>query len=164
MILVDSNLLLYANNADAPQYRSAREWLESRFLGNDRIGLPWQVLLSYVRLISNPRVARNYLPISDAWAQVEEWLDHPLVWIPEPTGSHRSVLGRLLRESGAHGNLVPDAHLAALAVEHGLTVCSADSDFAKFPGLKWLNPLHAPPPEARERSAAYGRPTKRRSR
>jgi uncharacterized protein len=81
------------------------------------------------------------LGIRAAWQQVTEWLDQPRVWIPEPTADHALVLGRLLGQVQATGNIVPDAHLAAIAIEHGLTICSADSDFARFPGLEWRNPL-----------------------
>jgi len=79
--------------------------------------------------------------MANAWKQVSHWLDGEPVWIPLPTERHAEVLGKLLAEPGVHGNLVPDAHLAALAIEHGLTLCSTDGDFARFRGLKWLNPL-----------------------
>jgi toxin-antitoxin system PIN domain toxin len=103
--------------------------------------MPWPTLLGFVRVISNPRVFRQPKPVEDAWRQVEEWLDCPPVWIPQPTETHRSVLGMLLKAAGPRANLVPDAHLAALAIEHGLTLYSTDGDFARFPGLRWENPL-----------------------
>jgi predicted nucleic acid-binding protein len=90
----------------------------------------------------NPRILDHPRSPSEAWDQVEAWLDCSPVWIPLPTERHRETLGELLRDSAvSRGNLVPDAHLAALAVEHGLTLCSTDGDFARFPGLRWENPL-----------------------
>jgi predicted nucleic acid-binding protein len=79
--------------------------------------------------------------MADAWQQVTAWLDCDTVWTPQPTERHAEVLGQLLSLPGVHGNLVPDAHLAALAIEHGLMLCSPDGDFARFPGLRWSNPL-----------------------
>jgi uncharacterized protein len=141
MILVDANLLVYAHVSSMPQHEPARVWLDNRLNGTAPVGLPWPSLLGFVRLISNPRIFERPLPTSDAWRQVEEWLDCPSVWIPLPTERHRVVLGPLLAGSGIRANLVPDAHLAALALEHGLTLCSTDGDFARFPGLHWENPL-----------------------
>jgi hypothetical protein len=102
--------------------------------------LPWTSLLAFVRIISNPRVVDRPRSLPEAWSQVEAWLDCPPAWIPLPTEHHRETLGELLRVV-PRGNLVPDAHLAALAVEHGLTLCSTDGDFARFPRLRWENPL-----------------------
>jgi hypothetical protein len=98
-------------------------------------------LLAFVRLVTNPRVLERPESATSAWEQVEAWLDCPGVWIPQPTERHRDVLGRLLALPGVQANLVPDAHLAALAIEHGLTLCSTDGDFARFPDLRWENPL-----------------------
>jgi toxin-antitoxin system PIN domain toxin len=109
--------------------------------GTARVGLPWATLLAFVRIVSNHRAVQRAISVADAWTQVEAWLDLPPVWIPEPTDRHREVLGRLLRSQPLRANLVTDAHLAALAVEHGLTLCSADGDFARFRELRWENPL-----------------------
>ena len=106
-----------------------------------RVGLPWASLLAFLRLVTNPRVFEHPEPMVEAWAQVKAWLDCETAWVPEPTQRHREVLDRVLSLPGLHGNLVPDAHLAALAIEHGLTLCSTDGDFARFPGLAWHNPL-----------------------
>lgn len=141
MILADANLLVYAKFADMPQHPDARRWLEERLNSRARFGLPWASAVAFLRLSTNPRLFRRPLTMSAAWQQVEEWLRHPRVWVPRPTEEHATVLGGLLDSSRASANLVPDAHLAAIAIEHGLTLCSADSDFARFPGLKWLNPL-----------------------
>lgn len=141
MILVDANLLVYARVSDFPQHDTARRWLDGRLNGPAGVGLPWVSLLAFVRLVSNPRLFREPLGVADAWRQVEAWLDCPSTWTPEPTDRHREVLGPLLAGIGGRANLVPDAHLAALAVEYGLVLCSTDGDFARFPGLRWENPL-----------------------
>jgi len=105
------------------------------------VGLPWASLLAFVRLVSNPRIFTRPESVTRAWAQVEQWLDCSPVWIPQPTERHREVLGPLLRAQGNKANLVPDSHLAALAIEHGLTLRTTGGDFARFPGLRWQNPL-----------------------
>lgn len=140
MILVDANLLLYAHVVDYAQHDTARRWLEERLRGTARVGLPWPSLLGFVRLVTNPRLFPRPESPSDAWAQVEGWLDAEPAWIPAPTERHREVFASLLPVVTGP-NLVPDAHLAAIALEHGLTVASADGDFARFPGLRWHNPL-----------------------
>lgn len=145
MILVDANLLIYSHVADFPQHRAAREWLEGSLHGLPRVALPWPSLLGFVRITTNPRVFERPEPVEAAWAQVEAWLAAPCVWIPAPTERHAGVLGDLLRGGRVTANLVPDAHLAALAIEHGLTLCSTDGDFARFAGLRWVNPLLEPP-------------------
>ncbi len=141
MILVDVNLLIYATFSNTPQHIPARTWIESQLNGANRVGLPWHSLLGYLRVATNPRAFAGAISMSDAWSQVEGWLACEPVWIPEPTERHTKVLGALLAQHSVHGNLVSDAHLAALAIEHGLTLCSTDGDFARFRELKWLNPL-----------------------
>jgi len=140
MILVDANLLVYARVRSMPQHAAARVWLDEKLNGTARVGLPWPSLLSFIRLVTNPRIFERPEPPVAAWAQVESWLDCPPVWIPSPTEHHRAVLAPLIRGVG-RANLVPDAHLAALAIEHGLLLCSTDGDFARFRGLRWENPL-----------------------
>lgn len=124
-----------------PQHEAAREWLDGRLNGTAQVGLPWPSLLGFVRITTNPRVFERPLPLADAWQQVVEWLGCPPAWVPVPTDRHAGLLGSLLRETGGAASLVPDAHLAALAIEHGLTLCSTDGDFARFSGLRWENPL-----------------------
>lgn len=141
MILVDANLLVYAKVAALPQHEMARAWLEDRLNAPGRVALPWASLLGFLRLVTNPRVFRPALTIADAWTHVAEWLALPNVWLPAPGDAHAEILARLLTATNAAAELVPDAHVAALALEHGLTVCSADVDFARFPGLRWENPL-----------------------
>ncbi len=141
MVLVDANLLVYAHVGSMQQNSRARSWLDSRLNGATRVGLPWPSLLSFVRLVSNPRIFENPESVRAAWKQVEAWLECPRVWLPAPTAEHATILGSLLRDTVTRANLVPDAHLAALAIEHGLVLCSTDGDFARFAGLRWENPL-----------------------
>lgn len=143
MILVDANLLLYAANHAAPEHQRARVWLDEQLNGLARVALPWPSLLAFVRLASNPVVVRHAVTPGEAWRQVEEWIACAPVWIPEPGPQHAETLGALLAHSWMTSRLVPDARLAALAIEHGLTLCSTDGDFAKFPGLTWNNPMAA---------------------
>ncbi|MBO0689808.1 MAG: PIN domain-containing protein, partial [Candidatus Dormibacteraeota bacterium] len=105
-----------------------------------RVGLPWESLLGFVRLVTNPRVFPRPESIGDAWAQVDAWLTAPLAWVPTATDQHHQVLARLLPVA-TKAALVPDAHLAAIAIEHGIELASSDGDFARFPGLRWINPL-----------------------
>lgn len=141
MILLDANLLLYAKIADYPQHETAAVWLEQQINQPVRIGLPWPSLLAFLRIITNPRIYNSPLSINDAWAQIEEWLALPNIWIPLPTDQHQTVLSQLLHTTQANANLIPDAHLAALAIEHGLEICTTDTDFGQFSGCKWRNPL-----------------------
>jgi uncharacterized protein len=143
MILLDANLMVYAHVASTAHHAAAHRWLDGQLNGNAQVGLPWPSLLAFVRLVSNPRVFAHPLTVAAAWAQVVDWLEVPVVWIPSPTERHQQILGRLLDGVGFRPNLVPDAHLAALAIEHGLTLMSADGDFARFAGLRWQNPLAA---------------------
>jgi toxin-antitoxin system PIN domain toxin len=143
MILVDTNLLLYAKVRDFPQHDAARAWLDERLNDITGVGLPWQSLLAFVRLSSNPRIFQRPLPTSEAWVQVEEWLSCRNAWVPEPTERHGEILRSLLQSVGNRSNLIPDAHLAALAMEYGLILCSSDADFSRFQGLRWRNPLSA---------------------
>lgn len=141
MILLDANLLIYAHVGSCPQHEAARDWLDGELNGVGPVGFPWPSLLAFLRLVTNPRLFERPETAASAWTQVTDWLDCDTAWIPQPTERHAEVLGRLLRLPGAQANLLPDAHLAALAIEHGLTLCSTDTDFARFPELRWLNPL-----------------------
>jgi uncharacterized protein len=141
LILVDANLLIYAHVSAFAQHQAARDWLDRQLNDVPRVGLPWASLLAFLRIVTNPRMFERPEPVPEAWAQVTAWLACDTAWVPEPTERHPEVLGRLIALPGVHGNLVPDAHLAALAMEHGVTLCSTDGDFARFSGLRWLNPL-----------------------
>jgi hypothetical protein len=145
VILVDANLLIYANIQTFPQHESARRWLDERLNGAAPVGLPWSSLLGFLRITTNPRVFERPAPVADAWRQVIAWLGCERAWIPHPTERHRDVLGGLLGAPGVQANLVQDAHLAALAIEHGLILCSTDGDFGRFGGLRWENPLPGRP-------------------
>ena len=141
MILVDANLLLYARDTSSPWHVAAQRWLADRLDGAPRVGLPWQSLTAFVRIATHPRVYERPLTADQAWDQVEQWLAPAPSWVPVPGGQHGRILGELIRRHDIRGNLVPDAALAALAIEHGLELCSADSDFARFPEIRWSNPL-----------------------
>ncbi len=141
MILIDANILVYAYIDGFPQHRTARDWLDGQLSGADRVGLPWASLLGFLRVTTNFRVLPNPPSTAEAWSQAVAWLQSGTVWIPQPTERHPAVLARLLAVPGIRANLVHNAHLAALAIEHGLSLCSADGDFARFPGLRWVNPL-----------------------
>jgi hypothetical protein len=140
-MLVDANLLLFAVDRSSPFHARAGDWLTSALNGRRRVGLPWQTLGAFLRISTNPRAAERPLSPDEAWACVESWLTTDTVWIPAPTERHAEVLGSLIRTHRLRGNLVSDAQLAALAIEHGLTVCSADTDFALFGEISWQNPL-----------------------
>jgi uncharacterized protein len=141
LILLDTNLLIYASFAVLPQHRAAREWLDTQLGGPVRVGLPWPSLLGFLRVATNPRVFAKPASTEAAWNQVVAWFGCDPVWVPQPTERHAELLGPLLALPGVRANLVHDAHLAALAIEHGLILCSTDGDFARFPGLRWQNPL-----------------------
>lgn len=142
-MIVDANVLLYAVDSGNPFHGASKAWLETALNGPVRVGLPWNSLSAFLRISTHPRASANPLAISEAWSFVEEWLAAEAVWIPVPTSRHAEVLRELLVDGDLRGNMVTDAHLAALAIEHGVGVCSADSDFARFPKLDWFNPLTA---------------------
>ncbi|CAN5589276.1 MAG: TA system VapC family ribonuclease toxin [Iamia sp.] len=139
MILVDTNILVYAGTS-GPRQEAARRWLDDRLSATTRVGLPWESLIGFVRIASNPRVFDPPAAVGDLWSQVEEWLSAGPAWTPTPGADHPRILRGLLEASPTH-RLVHDAHLAALALGHGLTLCSTDAGFAAFPDLRWENPL-----------------------
>lgn len=140
-MLLDANLLLYATDRLSPAHRAASTWLTDTLNGDRRVGLPWQTIGAFLRIATHPRVARHPLSGSAAWDVVEGWLAAETVWIPPAGRQTARAYGELTRKVPITGNLVPDAQLAALAMEHGLVVYSADADFARFPGVSWVNPL-----------------------
>lgn len=146
MILIDVNLLIYASDPPSPQnsaphYLAAKAWLDEQLNETARVGIPWQTILGYLRIMTNSRIVKHPATLNAAWGQVQAWLDCPNVWIPVPGPQAPAYLKEVLAHAQGGADLVPDAALAALAIEHGLTLCSTDGDFARFPGLKWLNPL-----------------------
>ena len=141
MIVVDVNLLIYAVNEDAPTHRKAKSLLESALSGAETVGLSWPVLLAFLRLTTRAGLFQRPLSVRTAFDIVDAWLQQPSVTIAEPTDRHLRTLRDLVLVLGTGGNLTSDAHLAALAIEHGAELCSTDSDFARFGGLRWRNPL-----------------------
>ncbi len=141
MILVDANILLYAEDSQHPLNQKARIWWDSQLSGTLPVCLCWTVLSAYIRIGTNPRVFEYPLSLEQAVARVQSWIDQPCVRIIRPTETHWTVFKQLLTEYQASANLVTDAHLAALAIEHGCTLVSTDSDFARFKKLKWINPF-----------------------
>lgn len=140
-MIVDANVLLYARNASDSRHDAARELVERALNGPHRVGLPWQSLTAFLRIATHPRVFRTPLSPAIAGEQVAQWLAAPAAWVPVPGPGHAEVLLGLVRDLRLTGPLVSDAHLAALALEHGTGVWSTDTDFARFPGLRWEDPL-----------------------
>lgn len=141
MILVDANLLLYAVNPDLPHHPQARRWWESALSGTEAVGIPWVVILAFLRLTTSPRVFESPLEPHRALGYIDEWLAQPVVEPVVPGAHHWAILRNLVEASGTAGNLATDAHLAALALEHGYAVYSADNDFRRFAGIRHVNPL-----------------------
>ncbi|MCX7620680.1 MAG: PIN domain-containing protein [Acidimicrobiales bacterium] len=140
-MLVDANILLYSVDRSSPFHERADAWLVEALNGNRRVGIPWVSLWAFVRIATNPRAASHPLSPAQAWEHVEGWLAAPTAWVPEPGPGHATILRELVVGHDLRGGLVADAALAALCLEHGLTLVSADSDFARFNGLSWINPV-----------------------
>lgn len=140
-MLLDANLLLYAVNKRSAHHQAAAAWLTESLNGSRRVGLPWQSLAAFLRISTHPRAFDRPLEPPIAWQRIVDWLAAPAAWVPQPGTEHARLLGDLVVRHGVRGNLVPDAQLAALALEHGLAVCSTDTDFARFTEIRWENPL-----------------------
>jgi len=143
LILVDANILLYAEDETSPYHKRAKEWWDIQLSGEDPVCLCWPVLTAYLRIGTNPRGFERPLVMEEAVDRIQSWFDQPCVQIIQPTEKHWEIFRQLLNQGQATANLVPDAHLAALAIEHGCELYSTDSDFSRFPKLKWKNPLVA---------------------
>ena len=141
MRLLDLNLLLYATNADSPQHQRAKRWLQGVIGGSETVALAWVTILGFIRIATARHVFSKPLDPKQAFATVDGWLARPNVVQLHPGSDHWRILRALLSDSGAAGNLTTDAHLAALAIEHGCELCSSDADFARFPRLDLMNPL-----------------------
>ena len=141
MKVPDLNLLIYAVDRASPAHAAALAWWNGLMSGGETVAFSWTVLLGFVRLTTNPSVVAKPLTAAQALDYVERWLAQPISTVIEPTTRHAAILRDLLSESGTAANLVTDAHLAALAIEHGAELCTADRDFGRFPGLSWVNPL-----------------------
>jgi uncharacterized protein len=140
-MLIDANLLLFATNRQSPFHASAHAWLTEQLNGTRRVAMPWQSLGAFTRIATQPRAWEKPMEPDEAWQFVEEWLADDIVWVPAPTTRHAKIFGDLVKRYQLRGNLVSDAQLAALAIEHGIEVCSADTDFARFTEVRWHNPL-----------------------
>jgi toxin-antitoxin system PIN domain toxin len=138
--LIDANLLVYATNPAAPHHQRAAEWFDAEMNGGDALGLPWASLLAFLRVSTDRRIWRDPLQVEAALDFVQDWLEWESVFVPEPSGQHFAIVAELLR-TAPRSKLVPDAHLAAIAIANGLTLCSADVDFRLFKGLRLLNPF-----------------------
>jgi len=140
MVLPDANVLLYAVNTDMPQHASSKRWIEETLSGNEAVGFAWIVLLAFVRLATLPVLLPTPLPTTTALDVLDDWLSARPSVVVHPTARHASVLRGLLDQTGTAGNLVSDAHLAALSVEHGARICTFDRDFGRFPGVRVFTP------------------------
>lgn len=143
MMLVDVNLLVHAYNKESPRHEAARVWWEGCMNGTTPIGLAWVVILGFIRLTTNRQIVASPWTAEVACSTVRAWLARPYVTIAHPGDRHAEILFGLLTSIGAAGNLTTDAHLAALAIEHQAELRSTDTDFARFSGLRWSNPLPA---------------------
>lgn len=141
---VDVNLLLYAHHAIYPLHSQARDWLQAALTDGEGLAMPWESLLGFVRLSVKRGVLPEPIPLEAAWQRVQTMLDSRRVWIAEPTARHREVLSRLLPLVKGQGNEISDTHIAAIAIQHRLTLCTLDSGFARLEpaGLSWHNPLN----------------------
>lgn len=141
MKLPDANLLLYALDDSSPRHGPARTWLEEILSGGETVAFAWSVLLTVLRLSTRAVVFERPLTPDTALDLIDGWLAQPVATVVHPTDRHAAVLRELLAPLGTAGNLASDAHLAALAIEHGAELCSSDADFSRFSGLRWLDPL-----------------------
>jgi toxin-antitoxin system PIN domain toxin len=141
--LLDVNLLIYAVDEDSTRFARAHPWVEGVLGGRETVALPWAVLLAFLRLVTKPQVMTSPLAAGDALDLIDDWLARPNTVIVHPTERHPAVLRELLAPLGTAGNLVTDAHLAALAIEHGAELNSCDADFSRFAGLRLTDPLRA---------------------
>ncbi len=141
MILIDANLLLYAYDQGSRHHAASRRWLEEALGGRELVRFSWLTLWAFIRIATNPRILSRPFSGDEAHAIVASWLDQPNADVLEPGERHLEILGSLLRDGQATADLVPDAALAAVAIEHGATLCSVDRDFARFDGLVWRNPI-----------------------
>ena len=142
MILIDVNILVYAHAPDSPHHAAARTWLERRLGETAKVGIPWNVLLAFLRVVSNSRIVATPISIADGWSVIQSWLDRPNVWVPAAGDAHAKILASVLRDATVSAHVM-DADLAALAIEHGLLLCTADRGFGRYRGLRWEDPLES---------------------
>jgi toxin-antitoxin system PIN domain toxin len=143
VILVDANILVYAFSTSMGQHEAAREWLDAQLRSGTQLALPWESTMGFVRLVSNSRMFATPSTVAEAWEQADAWLAAPNVWAPTPTAQHRQLIGELIGSNAFTTKDVPDIQLAALAISHGLKLASHDQGFARFEGLRWIDPIAA---------------------
>ena len=143
MILPDVNVLVHAHNADSAVHESARRWWDGCLAGSEGVGLAWATMLGFIRITTNRKVVARPLPVRDVMRRIQGWLELPHVHVTQPSDAHFARLRAELERLGTAGNLTTDAHLAALAMERGYVLYSTDTDFARFPALRWVNPCDA---------------------
>lgn len=141
MIVVDANLLIYSYDTSSSQHVKSRAWVEEMFSGAEAVGLPWQSVYAFLRVVTNRRLPGSSLAVEQAVQIVDDWLEQPNVRVLTPGDDHWRLLWRMIVEGRASGPLVTDAHVAALTIEYGGVLCTADRDFSRFPGLRWVNPI-----------------------
>jgi toxin-antitoxin system PIN domain toxin len=141
LIVIDANLLLYAYSEQAPQHAASRAWLEGMFSSGEEIGIPVQGILTFIRVSTNAKLPGYRSPLGLALDTVDTWLSQPSVRILAPGPAYWQIFRRISLQADAAGNLSSDAHFAALAIEYDAVLYTADADFARFPGLRWKNPL-----------------------
>jgi toxin-antitoxin system PIN domain toxin len=142
VVIPDANLLIYAYQRQTAQHKAAVDWLQAQLAGEDIIGLCWPTLWAFVRIGSNTRIWRRFAAqVNELLERIDEWQAQPNVVLVEPGPRHKQIFGKLVRESGVTGNLISDAALAAIAIEHAATLASTDRDFRRFSGLRWIDPL-----------------------
>lgn len=143
-MIVDANILLYAVDSTSPHNERASGWLTETLNGDERVGFPWQTITAFLRISTHPRVWMNPLSSDEAHAYIDSWLKASPSWIPAPDQRAFNIYRRLAEKHSVTANLVPDAQLAAAALWLGVPIVSADSDFARFPEVRLINPLTAP--------------------
>ncbi|MGF1677879.1 MAG: TA system VapC family ribonuclease toxin [Candidatus Methylacidiphilales bacterium] len=141
MILPDINVIIHAHNLESPKHEIARVWWDSVLKGSEGVGLAWVTILGFIRISTHRGILNRPMSPGDACSRIDEWLTLPHFHIPHASTEHFGRLRSHLEHLGTAGNLTTDAHLATLAIERGYILCSTDADFARFPGLKWINPL-----------------------
>jgi len=141
VIILDANILVYAYDSASPQHAKARAWIERTFSETELVGLPWQSVSAFLRITTNPRLPGERFTLDEAVSIVDQWLGQPMVRLLSPGDDHWVFFRRLIREGQVIGAMMSDAHVAALTIEHGGVLHTTDRDFARFPGLRWTNPM-----------------------
>ena len=141
MIVLDANLLLYAYDSDSDKHEKAREWVEEAFSSGNPVGLPWQTVSAFMRIVTNPRLSGRRFTTLEVVGIVDAWINQPNVRLLGPGEQHWSFLRQMMVDGQARGPLVTDAQLAALTIEYGGVLHTTDRDFSRFPGLRWKNPI-----------------------